>query len=83
MKQFSCQEKSHKSVSGHHSVQQPLIPQCFSGKKFVAEAKPQAQLCLITPRKHSLSNFIEEREACKLKKVQSNIYFSKQALNPK
>ena len=40
MKQFSCHEESHKSVLGHHSVQQPLIPQCFSGKIFVAEAKP-------------------------------------------
>ena len=44
MKQFFCQEDSHKSVSGHHSVQQPLIPQCFSGKKFVSEAKPLEQL---------------------------------------
>ena len=63
MKKFSCQEEFYNSVSGHHSVQQPLIPHCFSGNKFVSKAKPQEQLCLLIPSKHTLSTFTEEREA--------------------
>ena len=69
MKQFSCHEESHKSVLGHHSVQQPLKPHCFIGKIILSEAKPQKQLCLSILRKNYFSTFAEEREACFTDKI--------------
>ena len=64
---------------GHHSVQQTLIPQCFSGKKFVSEANLRSSF-VFQYLEITLSTFTEEKEAYITDEIFSGLNIAKKNL---